>query len=313
MHSGIDFNTAERALLAELDCSTLAGCLAAACLLEVTARKPGNVHPEASFVDVTYADFVKSARAIAPVLAATEPGGVGEAVYRAVAATQEAVGSNTNLGIILLLAPLAAAANSGAARTIAGLRAAVREVLAGLTVTDSQAVFRAIRLAQPGGLGEADEQDVAHEPTQSLVEIMRLAAGRDRIARQYVTVFAEVFELGVPAWRRWQERGAGWETAVIGLSLNWLQAGPDTLIARKLGTAIAAEASRRAGEVLALGWPTTGDGERELREFDRWLRVDGHRRNPGTTADLVAATLFTACWCEREASWGRTAASVRLA
>ena len=33
---------------------------------------------------------------------------------------------------------------------------------------------------------------------------------------------------------------------------------------------------------------------REFREFDAWLRADGHRRNPGTTADLIAASLFAA-------------------
>jgi triphosphoribosyl-dephospho-CoA synthase len=60
---------------------------------------------------------------------------------------------------------------------------------------------------------------------------------------------------------------------------------PDSLIARKRGEAVAVEASRRAAEVLAGG---------EIAGFDAWLRGDGHARNPGATADLVAAALFVA-------------------
>ena len=69
---------------------------------------------------------------------------------------------------------------------------------------------------------------------------------------------------------------------------------PDTLIARKCGLAVAEEAARRARQVLDGGWPKPGAAWARLGELDAWLRADGHRRNPGATADLVAATLFVA-------------------
>jgi triphosphoribosyl-dephospho-CoA synthase len=69
---------------------------------------------------------------------------------------------------------------------------------------------------------------------------------------------------------------------------------PDSLIARKCGSEIAAEASCRAAKALTLRHTFDMAYRSELAEFDAWLRADGHRRNPGTTADLVAATLFVA-------------------
>jgi triphosphoribosyl-dephospho-CoA synthase len=140
---------------------------------------------------------------------------------------------------------------------------------------------------EPGGLGDVDDQDVSTVPTVKLLECMQLAAGRDTIARQYANGFADVFrfvdELDLAEFER------SWKNAVVRLQMKILAAIPDTLIARKCGTEVAEEASRKAGEVLA------ADCDAEaMAAFDRWLRADGHRRNPGTTADLVAAVLFVA-------------------
>src|SRR5579863_5861834 len=164
----------------------------AACVLEATARKPGNVHPLRAFVDLTYQDFVDSADAAAPILAQTPEIGVGRAILDAVTATQARIGRNTNLGVILLLAPLAAVP-SGVRLTdgIAG-------VLAGLTRLDAELAYEAIRLAHPGGMGRVDDQDVGTSPTLTLLEVMRLAADRDLIAQQYATDFAIVLDFGLP-------------------------------------------------------------------------------------------------------------------
>ena len=187
----------------------------------------------------------------------------------------------------LLIAPLAAV--PGAVTLAEG----IGNVLAGLTLADAAAVYRAIRVATPGGLGSASEQDIAGEPTVSLLDAMRLAADRDRIARQYVSDFADVLDFGCERLRHWRQRtDDDWEAAVIGLQLEFLAAFPDSLIGRKCGDAVAWEASRRAAAVLAADWPHAADVHVALQQFDHWLRADGHRRNPGTTADLVAATLF---------------------
>jgi triphosphoribosyl-dephospho-CoA synthase len=259
-----------------------------ACRLEVLARKPGNVHPAASFPDLTCDDFLRSADIVSPVLAAAPVLGVGAVVLDAVTRTHAILGRNTNLGIVLLLAPLAAVSRDR--KLVEG----VASVLAATTVDDARLVYRAIRAATPGGMGQVAEQDIAAVPTLPLVEVMRLAATRDRIAYQYAHDFRDIFELAVPTLLEWSRRTADWETAVIGLHLALMASIPDTLIARKCGAEVAIESARRAAHVLEAGWPDTPAGLGACREFDAWLRSDAHRRNPGTTADLVAATLFAA-------------------
>jgi triphosphoribosyl-dephospho-CoA synthase len=254
-----------------------------ACLIEATARKPGNVHRLRDFDDLTYPDFLLSAAAIGPAMEAARRIGVGAAVLEAVRATRAVVSTNTNLGIVLLLAPLAAVPDG------AEWRAGVAAVLGGLTVEDSRAVFEAIRLANPGGLGRADDQDVGGEPTLPLREVMALAADRDGVARQYALGYPDVFDVGVPALADGVAR-FGLERAVVFCHLRLMAALPDTLIARKRGRATAEESARLAARVLAAGWPDHGAAE--LDHLDAWLRADGHARNPGTTADLVTAALF---------------------
>jgi len=258
-----------------------------ACQTEVLARKPGNVHPEASFDDLNADDFLRAADLVAPWLARATELGVGRAVYESVRATRESVTTNANLGICLLLAPCAAAAGQGNE-----LRPALVRVLQSLNVDDSRWAYRAIRLAAPGGLGEAAQQDISDEPTVTLLEAMRLAADRDGVARQFATGFQDVFETGLLAIRDFSTHGI--ERAVIGTHLRLMAAKSDTLIHRKCGPETATESAQRAAAVLDTGWPDQGDAE--LADFDRWLRADGHRRNPGTTADLVAATIFIAMW-----------------
>jgi triphosphoribosyl-dephospho-CoA synthase len=258
-----------------------------ACLLEATARKPGNVHPDASFRDLTYADFVRSAHLIGPAFEHAGEWSVGRIVLDAVERTRRTVQTNTNLGILLLLAPLASVP--------AGVSIAngIRDVLAALTREDARLVYWAIRLANPGGLGRVDSEDVSAEPSVTLLEAMRLAADRDRIAQQYADNFAAVLagakRIAQPS--RFAER---WEEVVIDLHL-WLMAEfPDTLIARKCGDEVARESALRARTVLDAGWPGGESAAARMTELDAWLRADGNRRNPGTTADLVAACLFAA-------------------
>jgi triphosphoribosyl-dephospho-CoA synthase len=257
-------------------------------VLEVTACKPGNVHRFRDFEDLTYLDFILSAAAIAPVIERAAELGVGATVLEAIRQTRRFVQTNTNLGIALLLAPLAAVPRD------VPFHQGIEPVLHELTVADARAVYEAIRLAQPGGLGKVADQDIALEPTQTLRQVMALAAERDLVARQYVNGFQEVLQLGVPALREGLQRGWGFEQAVIYCQLHLLRDHPDTLIIRKCGRAVAAEASRRAANGLELGWPEKRKGRTCVRNLDQWLRAVGHERNPGTTADLVTASLFVA-------------------
>jgi triphosphoribosyl-dephospho-CoA synthase len=263
-------------------------CAQAACLLEATARKPGNVHRFRDFDDATLMDFLLSAAAVGPVLAGARGRRVGETVLAAVRATRRVSPGNTNLGIILLLAPLAAVPPEEP------LPAGVEAVLSRLDREDARLVYQAIREAAPGGLGDVPEQDVKGEPTLTLREVMALAAGRDLVARQYADGFREVFGEGVPALRAALERTGWLETAIITCHLHLMARFPDTLIARKRGQAEAEESAALARRVLEAGWPDRPGGAGPLAELDDWLRAEGRGRNPGTTADLVTVCLFVA-------------------
>ena len=260
-----------------------------ACLLEAAARKPGNVHPGAAFEDLCYQDFVAAAAAIAPVLAESRQRGLGSAILEAVRATRQRVATNANLGIVLLLAPLCMVDDDEP------LEAGVERVLAGTTRHDAAAVYEAIRLASPGGLGDAPEQDVRETPACTLREAMQLAADRDLVARQYAVNYKDAFWLAdqiVAAQRTAAEGGAAWDAAIQQGYLQLLASRADTLILRKCGPEIAARAQSLALLAVSAGGVHTPVGRAGIAELDCWLRADGHRRNPGASADLVAAALW---------------------
>jgi triphosphoribosyl-dephospho-CoA synthase len=269
-----------------------AGLLAQiACLLEVRAPKAGNVHPGQAFADATYRDYLKSARAIAPVLDRAPSRPLGETILNAVRATRRVTRTNTNLGIILLLSPLAKAHRAlAAAPAVLGFRPAVRTVLGRTTIRDAELAYRAIRLANPGGLGKVKKGDVRGRPGGNLTAMMALAARRDLVARQYRNGFREAIA-GTLVMAAAQAGGETLDQAIVRCHLSFLSLHGDSLIARKAGLKVSREAARRAKAVLAAGWPRAR-GAAAFARFDGWLRADGNRRNPGATADLVAASLF---------------------
>lgn len=276
-------------------------------VLEATARKPGNVHRFADFQDATYLDFLLSAIAIGPVMERARQQGVGQTILEAVQATRQVVTNNTNLGIILLLAPLAAVPEDEE------LRQGVARVLQALTRQDAKAAYKGIRLARPGGMGKVARQDVTStsSPRCTLLEAMRMASDRDWVARQYANNFQEVFEIGCPAFQAGLRQGLSLEGAIVRLHLELMAALPDTLIARKRGQKEALEAGRRAREVIDSDWPTGNGSLKLFEELDHWLRACGNGRNPGTTADLVTAVLYISLrqGCVSQEHWTNFASS----
>lgn len=259
-----------------------------ACHAELRALKPGNIFADAESRGMTVADFLASADAAAPPIGRRDLT-VGQKILAAVHATRTVASHNTNLGIILLAAPLATAALAGGDRS---LRDRLRDVIRGLTVDDARAAYQAIRLAEPGGMGETASEDIRQEPTVTLLEAMRLAEERDRIAWQYTHDFADVFERGLTALAEAEARRREPSWAITALYLNFLAAIPDSLVVRKHGMRTAERVQREAsrwGNVLVGSLdpePFRGD----LLAFDRLLKQRGF--NPGTTADLTVATLF---------------------
>lgn len=271
----------------------------AVCRAEVMALKPGNVHVHAAGHGMTVEDFLLSAEAAAPEIARTGAT-VGERILRAVRTTRAAVNCNTNLGILLLCAPLARAAELPATRP---LRDRLSAVLAALTVDDAEAAFEAIRLAAPGGLGRAAEHDVAGPATVDLREAMAAARSRDRIAAQYADGYRDVFDIGVARGRSMVDRSAADGDAVSlaeAIYLEFLTAFPDSHVLRKHGEVIAAavlaDARKLRGQVIEA---TSAALRREhLFVFDARLKWQGI--NPGTSADLTVASLFAYLLEKRE-------------
>jgi triphosphoribosyl-dephospho-CoA synthase len=263
-----------------------------ACLIELRALKPGNVHIYGEAHGMTVDQFEASARASAPPLCAR--GAVGRRILAGVAATRTAVGCNTNLGIVLLAAPLIAAAQTSPRN---GLRRALAATLAALTVADARDAYEAIRLAEPAGLGHADTEDVGEVPTVDLRRAMTLAAGHDLIARQYASDYAEVFGIGVCrlAAARRAHHTAEWAATLA--YMDFLAGFPDSHIYRKHG-AVEAEAVRRDAAALTAHLdrgPNDDALVQALLAFDRRLKARGI--NPGSSADLTVASLL-ALGCE---------------
>lgn len=266
-----------------------------ACIWEACASKPGNVNRLHDFSDTSLEDFFISAIAIEPAFENAGQMGVGQLIRQGIECTRQWVRSNTNLGLILLLAPLVKACMTASEITdSAKIRQNLRDVLNSLTVEDARLAYEAIRIAQPGGLGQVSHADVSEEPSVTLLEAMVLAQERDSIAREYATGYSITFETGLPALKEALSRGASFSDAAVQVFLTILSRVPDTLIARKKGPDAARQVTQQAAEVLAEGGVFTPKGRLALEDMDRALRDDAHALNPGTTADLTAAAIFLA-------------------
>lgn len=271
-----------------LDRSTIEASFLAACRAELAALKPGNVHIHAAGHGMEISHFERAAAAAAPFIADSARG-VGARILGAVGASVAETGLNTNLGIVLLTAPLAAAAD--ARDGASDLKTRLSSVLAGLDRSDADQAFQAIVIANPAGLGTVETGDVSQPPTMTLLEAMALAADTDRIARAYMTEYDDVFAVGLPALDAARRSAKNESLAITALHMKLLASFADSHIVRKYGAEIA-EAVREEAIRLEPFWRPAPCLEtwQPLLDFDASLKARG--LNPGTTADFVVTTLF---------------------
>ncbi|TWT51085.1 ATP:dephospho-CoA triphosphoribosyl transferase [Rubripirellula amarantea] len=248
-----------------------------ACVLEASSPKAGNVHPSQSFDDLSFQDFVQAAQVTADRL----PGkvvGLSDRMLDCVRQCRSRTGTNVNLGIVLLLGPLcvADATDSGS----------VTRILASLDGNDGANLFAAISEAGAGGLDRVDSLDVndTKEPVD-IVAAMKLAADRDRVALQYATNYQDLLDNVVPLVVASVKECGDVLAGIARAHVRLLAEAPDSLIARKNGAEVAHAVQQRARSVNV-------HDATSVAEFDCYLRTDGNRLNPGTTADLIAAALF---------------------
>ncbi len=286
-----DVSTIVRAALSRVP----AGCpvggpgwsAAAACILEASVAKPGNVHPGAAFPDLSHDDLVAAALAIAPVIEAAVSMPLGRTIAGAVATSRAVSRSNANLGIVLAIAPLAAVPTPPGGLADAIRTGAAADRLARLDADDASDVWRAIASAAPGGMGKVETCDLAAPPPRDLLDAMRLAADRDEIARLWTTGYRPLVE-GLVRDLEEELAARSVPDAIVRGFLRQLSRTPDTHVARRHGAVVAADVSRRAAAVLDA---PEDRWRHEIGAFDRGLRAPV-RINPGTTADLVATALY---------------------
>lgn len=269
----------------------LAQLFKVACMAELEALKPGNVHIFADGHGMTIHDFIKSAEAVSNVIAQADLS-LGQRILVSVEATQKAVACNTNLGIILLCAPLIHAV---LAPTQGSLQQHLQQVLQQTTISDAQYTFNAIALAKPAGLGDVAQHDVHQQADCTLLQAMQTAAERDLIAMQYTNGFEVVFNLGLPILAEADiENSTGinstWLTTKLYLTL--LSNYSDSHIVRKHGVKIATDIQHQAKQHLTMF--NLSDNPKlyqsKLLAWDNQLKKI--QVNPGTSADLTVACLF---------------------
>jgi len=296
----------------------ISNCLELAMLLEVSASKPGNVSPTASFEGTRIEHFLASAvasessfeeaarrgTAVSENKLRISQVGIGQIIKDcAVDINAWQNGGNTLLGTVMLFVPLAVAAGMTQNREkfsfdFQRLRQNLRLAVEATTAEDAVSLYEAIDVANPSGLGDAPDLDVTDpaskqrllEDNVSLFTVFKLAAGYDDICSEWVHNYPITFDLAYPYLTAQLERGT-LNTAVVHTFLKILSEHPDTFIARKAGAEKASEISIDAAKILKLGGLETTEGSRAIQELDRKLRASGNMLNPGTTADLTAATL----------------------
>lgn len=260
---------------------------------ECSARKAGNVHPQASFENLSHRHFVVAAKAIGETIDHCIGQPVGQIVLQSVQAMMDAVCSNTSLGTILLMAPLVVATHRRSEKKAEteSFHDYLNETLLTLTQNDSRDIYEAIRIAKPGGLGNSQSMDVQESAPQNILDAMRIASVWDDVALQYVSEFAIVFEIS----RRIEIKqmiGLTKLDSIRCVQMEVLSERIDSLIARKQGRTIAKQVQTLAGEVISSGPFGSEEYEASWQSFDAYLRDAEHRGNPGTIADLIASALF---------------------
>jgi len=296
----------------------ISNCLELAMLLEVSASKPGNVTPTASFEGTRIEHFLASAvaaessfeeaarrgTAVSENKLSVRNVGIGQIIKECAAEINTwQKGGNTLLGTVMLFVPIAVAAGM----TPSGenfvfdfhrLRENLRLAIESTTAEDAVRLYEAIDVAKPSGLGDAPDLDVTDsasktrllEDAVSLFEVFKIAAGYDDICFEWVNNYPITFDLAYPYLTAQLERG-DLNTAVVHTFLKILSEHPDTFIARKVGVEKAHAVSLEAKKVLELGGLETSEGRESVLKLDRRLRESGNLLNPGTTADLTAAAL----------------------
>lgn len=260
-----------------------------ACLLEASSRKPGNIYPFKDFPEIGYTDFLFAAVNLGNTIYNVDRLTIGELIYNALEGTFRDVRANVNLGIVLLLVPLAKAYWVSEKDTL--LRNSLKYILNSLTINDADLVYKAIKTVKPGGMGTVKKEDIKDKPGVTLREAMDMAKYRDSIAYEYTSDYKITFEFLYPRFCSYKSE-LNWEKTIVQVFLELLAEVPDTLIARKYGMLVAKDVSSKARDIVDIGGIGTKEGREAISLFDNYLRGSNRKLNPGASADLIASGIM---------------------
>lgn len=296
------------------------GCASLAALLEVSAYpKPGNVHRTRDFTDTRYEHFLAGSVSLSTRMKEIaqkgseisvgtrdwSENGLGKTINSSVSDMMKwQKGGNVHLGIIMLFTPIAAAAGAVMEKGLVDLndlRLAIRKIVQSATPKDSQNIYRAINSVMSSeNLGESDELDVKDSSAQekiledkvSPLEVFDKCKDRDSICSEWVTGFNITFTEGYPYLRKRLDADVSINNSTLDCFLKILSDHPDSLIQRKRGLEEAKRISKRANRILQAGGASSKKGLKMIHELDEELSKENGSLNPGTTADLTAASVF---------------------
>lgn len=262
-----------------------------ACVADVRLLGPGKAPVRRTDKHVSNADYQASAQAAGPALSGYHRR-VGDRVLAAVQATRCAVNKDTNLGILLLAAPLVHALLVDVDGIT--LRERLTHVLANLDCEDANLVWRAVCLADPEGAPEHPMSLACHAAGLTLRQVMEAQAVNNRIAYQYAHDYTDIFAFSLPRLRqaraRWQR--SEWPLAMVYLGL--MARFPDSDVVRSHGMDTAMTLCERVGPLSETLWNSPHPAAHRTALYAFYAELERANIRPRTSADLAVATLLAA-------------------
>ena len=262
-----------------------------ACDTEMKSLKPGNVHQYSKSHDMNIKDFLKSSLIISECLTKNNLD-LGKKILTSVNEIQDKIKKNTNLGIILMLSPIVTVVQKEGVISKGELLKKIKYLIKKQNIKNSIPIFKAIALTSPGGLGVSEKYDVNKLPKTSLYKAMEYSKKRDLIAKQYCNGFQDIFNTGVPAYKKFYNKWGKVNWALTGVYLTFLKKFNDSHIARNKGNKIATTVKKEAKKyyLFLKRNKNLTKIKKELLIFDKKLK--SKEINPGTIADLTVATFL---------------------
>lgn len=268
--------------------------------LEVSGYpKPGNVHRTRDYDDMVFEDFIISGIVIGDAICEAcsdvdvENPKLGKYILQAVSETDRWIKNNTNLGIVMMITPIAVAASIS--NSFDEIQDNVKLLMKNTSVDDACDLYDAINIADAGGMGEEEEYDVASDSAKqdlrddglTMYDVLKISATKDMLGREMTSGMPFIFEKGYPTYHKLVQEKTQNEACVLTF-LEILSQVPDTLISRKYDEDEALKVSMMTRDLLKMR--DSSDFEKQISDFDDYLYKNKY--NPGTTADLTAASIF---------------------